>query len=300
MIAMQLSRQLSQELASAVETAGAAVVRVDARRGPGASGLVWAPDGLVVTADHVVERDDDVRLGLADGQVVSATVLGRDPMTDVALLRAEGSGLTPPAWADLSALRVGHLVVALSRPGRSVRAHLGIVSALGESWRSPAGAEPDDRYIEADVEMSWGFSGGLLVDPSGKAIGMTTAGLRRRTPVVLTQPTLAKVAEALRVHGRIRRGYLGIGAHPVRLPQEIQSRLGQRSGLIVISVEPGSPAERSGLVLGDVVVAVEGAPVRHPGDIAARLGPDTVGTTLTIRILRGGELRDLSVSVGER
>lgn len=296
---MQLSIQLSQELASAVEAAGTAVVRVDARRGPGASGVVWAADGLVVTADHVVERDDDVRIGLADGQVVSAAVLGRDPTTDVALLRAEGSGLTPPAWGDLSALRVGHLVVALSRPGRSVRAHFGIVSAIGESWRSPAGAELE-RYVEADVEMTWGFSGGLLVDPTGKAIGMTTAGLMRRTPLVLTQPTLAKVTEPLRVHGRIRRGYLGIGGHPVRLPQEVQARLGQRSGLIVISVEPGSPAERGGLILGDIVVAVEGAPVRHSGDIAARLGPDTVGSTLTIRILRGGEERDLSVSVGER
>lgn len=299
MTAMSQIEQLSKDLAGAVETAGAAVVRVEARRGPAGSGIVWAPEGMVVAADHIVERDEDIRVGLADGQVVAATVVGRDPTTDVVLLRAEATGLAPSAWSDLSALRVGSLVLALSRPGRSVRAHLGIVSALGDAWRSPAGGELD-RYVEADVEMTWGFSGGLLVDPSGGAIGMTTAGLMRRTPLVLPQTTLEKVVEALRVHGRIRRGYLGIGAQPVRLAQPMADRLGQRAGLIVIAVEPGSPAEHGGVVLGDVLLAAGSAPVRGLHDLQAQLGPEATGKPLSLRILRGGVPQDITVTVGER
>lgn len=296
---MHVVEQLSQVLSSTVDTAGASVVRVEARRGPASSGVVWAPDGMVVTADHVVERDDDIRVGLVGGRVVSATVLGRDPTTDVALLRAEASGLAAAAWADLSALRVGSLVLALSRPGRSVRAHLGIISALGDTWQSPTGAEID-RYVEADVEMTWGFSGGLLVDPSGKAIGMTTAGLMRRTPLVLPRSTLERVVEALRAHGRVRRGYLGVGAHPVRLPPALADRLDQRLGLLVTAVEPGSPAERAGMMLGDVVVTFNGVKVRHHGDLAGLLGAATAGQDARLSIVRAGTQQEVAVTVGER
>lgn len=296
---MSQTEQLSKDLGAAVETAGAAVVRVEARRGPAGSGVVWSPEGMIVAADHIVERDEDIRVGLGGGQAVAAAVVGRDPTTDVVLLRAEVSGLTPAAWSDLSGLRVGSLALALSRPGRSVRAHLGIISALGDAWRSPAGGEID-RYVEADVEMTWGFSGGLLVDPSGKAIGMTTAGLMRRTPLVLPGTTLEKVVEALRVHGRIRRGYLGVGAHPVRLPQTMVDRLGQRVGLIVIAVEPGSPAEHGGVVLGDVLLAAGSTPVRGLHDLQAQLGPEATGKPLSLRILRGGVPHDITVTVGER
>lgn len=296
---MDSVEEMSRSLAAAVEAVGQSVVRVEARRGSPGSGLVWAAEGSVVTADHVVERDEDVRVGLPDGSVVAASVVGRDPTTDVAVLRAEATGLTQPSWGTLDGVRVGHLVLALSRPGRSVRARLGIISALGEAWRAPSGAE-FDHYVQPDVEVSAGFSGGALVDPSGKVLGLTTAGLLNRTPLAIPHPTLEKVVGALLLEGRIRRGYLGIGSHPVRLPAALREQLSQRLGLIVVAVEPGSPAERSGLILGDVVVTVDGAPLRYPGEIAARLGADAVGKSMALRILRGGVLQDVTVTVGER
>lgn len=290
---------LSQALALAVEAAGVSVVRVEARRGAPGSGIIWSQDGAVVTAEHALERDDDLHVGFADGRVAGAAVVGRDPTTDVALLRVEATGSTPPTWADLGATRTGHLALALFRPGRTLRAHLGIVSAFGEAWRTPAGGEVD-RYIQADVDITWGLSGGALVNASGQVLGMTTAGLLRRSALAVPRATLERVTAALLIHGRIRRGYLGIGGHPVRLPAQVRDQLGRRHGLIVVAVEPGSPAEQSGLMLGDVIVAIDDAPVRHHEDVAARLGPDAVGKGVTVRILRGGALRDLSVNVGER
>ena len=301
---MDVLQSVSQSLAAAVESVGRSVVRVEARRGRPGSGLVWSTDGTVVTADHILERDEDIHVALADGTVVDAKLAGRDATTDVAVLRAETAGLppaglTPVEWASLDGARVGHLVLALSRPGRTVRARLGIISAMGEKWRAPSGAELD-HYVQPDVEVSWGFSGGALVDGHGKVLGMTTTGLLERTPLVITRTTLEAVASQLLSTGRIRRGFLGIGSHPVRLPAAVREQLGQRAGLIVVAVEPGSPAERSGLTLGDVLVAIDGAPVHHPGEVAARLGTDAVGKSLAVRILRGGVLRDIAVTVGER
>lgn len=296
---MDVLQSVSQSLATAVETVGRSVVRVEARRGRPGSGLVWAAEGTIVTADHVLERDEDIQVALADGTGVVANLAGRDPTTDVAVLRAEVSGLTPVEWASLDGARVGHVVLALSRPGRTVRARLGIISALGDKWRAPSGAELD-HYVQPDVEVSWGFSGGTLVDGNGKVLGMTTTGLLERTPLAIPQTTLKAVVSQLLSEGRIRRGFLGIGSHPVRLPAAVREQLGQRAGLIVVAVESGSPAERSGLTLGDVLVAIDGAPVHHPGEVAARLGPDAVGKSLTVRILRGGVLQDISVMVGER
>lgn len=298
---MDVMESLSQSLAGAVEQAGQSVVRVEARRGAPGSGIVWSADGAIVTAEHVLERDDDIRVGLPDGREVAASVSGRDATTDVALLRAEAPGLPPVNWGDLSGARVGQLVLALSRPGRTVRAHLGIISALGDSWRTPSGAEID-RYLQADVDVRWGFSGGLLVTQGGRGLGMTTAGLLRRTApsLAIPFPTLEKVVDALRAHGRIRRGYLGIGAQPVRLPSNVGKRVGQPGGVMIMTVEPGSPADQSGLVLGDVVLAIDGAPVRHHGDIAARLGPDAIGRSVTARILRAGAVQDVAITVGER
>jgi len=295
---MEPLQSISQSLADAVESAARSVVRVEGRRGRPGSGLVWSTDGTIVTADHVLERDEDIRVALPDGTEIPATLAGRDAATDIALLRTEATGLLPPPWASLDGVRVGHLIVALSRPGRTIRARLGVINALGEKWRAPSGAELD-HYVEADVEVSWGFSGGALVDVTGKVLGMTTTGLNR-APLAIPHAVLQGVAAQLLSAGRIRRGFLGIGSHPVRLPAAVREQLGQRSGLIVVAVEPGSPAERGGLTLGDVLIAVDGAPLRHPGDVAARLGSDAVGKALAIRILRGGVLQDLSVTVGER
>lgn len=297
-VTVQNLTQLSDALAGIVETAGPVVVRVEARHGFPASGVVW-PDGLIVTADHVVERDEEIQIGLPDDRAVAATLVGRDPTTDLAVLRSDGvTAVQPPRWLD-SAPRVGQLVLALSRPGRTARAALGIISASGGTWRTPAGGEID-RYLQPDVERSAGFSGGLLVDMSGAALGVNTTGLLRRTPLTIPAPTLRRVVEMLVRHGRVRRGYLGIGGHPVRLPESIGQQLGRRRGLIIISVEPGSPADRGGLFVGDIVVAIDQAPIRHPGEIAARLDERSIGKPLSVRVVRAGQIVDVTPTVAER
>jgi len=289
---------ISNELAGMVEAAGPAVVRVEGRRRLPASGIVWSDDGIVVTAHHVVERDDRIGVGLADGKQVEAELVGRDPTTDLAVLRVEGAQPSSAMSAQADDLSVGHLVLALGRPGRTVQATLGIVSALGTSWRTAAGGTID-RYLQTDVVMYPGFSGGPLVDADGKVLGLNTSALRG---VSLTIPSLTvdRVVESILSHGRVQRGYLGVGVQPVNLPAGLAEELGQETGLILISVEPGSPAEAGGLTLGDTLLTVHGEPVRRLDDLLSLLSGELVGVEVLIRILRGGEPGEQKVTVGER
>ena len=289
---------ISNELAGMVEAAGPVVVRVEGRRRLPASGIVWSDDGIVVTAHHVVERDDRIGVGLADGKQVDAELVGRDPTTDLAVLRVEDVQPSSAISAQVDDLSVGHLVLALGRPGRTVQATLGIVSALGTSWRTAAGGTID-RYLQTDVVMYPGFSGGPLVDADGKVLGLNTSALRG---VSLTIPSLTvdRVVESILSHGRVQRGYLGVGVQPVNLPEALAEELGQETGLILISVEPGSPAEAGGLTLGDTLLSVHGEPVRRLDDLLSLLSGELVGEEVLIRILRGGESGEQKVTVGER
>ncbi len=295
---MQGLNEISGELSGIVEKAAPSVVRVEARRRIPGSGIVWASDGTIVTADHIIEREEDLRIGLADGRVVEATLVGRDPTTDVAVLRTQAAGLSVPAWSDGERAKVGQLVLALGRPGRTVRARLGMISALGDAWRAPAGGELT-RYLEADVAIRFGFSGGPLVDTAGGVLGMNTAGLLREAALTVPVATLRRVVTTLLKDGRIRRGYLGLGAHPVRLPAAWQQQ-GQEAGLLIVSIEPGSPAERGGLLIGDTLVALDSTPVRRHDDIQSRLTPESVGTSVRVRVIRGGEVKELTVTIGDR
>ena len=289
---------ISNELAGMVDAAGPAIVRVEGRRRLPASGIVWSDDGIVVTAHHVVERDDRIGVGLADGKQVDAELVGRDPTTDLAVLRVEGAQPSSAMSAQEDDLSVGHLVLALGRPGRTVQATLGIVSALGTSWRTAAGGTID-RYLQTDVVMYPGFSGGPLVDAEGKVLGLNTSALRG---VSLTIPnlTIDRVVESILSHGRVQRGYLGVGVQPVNLPEAISKELGQDTGLILISVEPDSPAEAGGLTLGDTLLSVNGEPVRRLGDLLSLLSGELVGEQVLISILRGGAPGEQTVTVGER
>jgi S1-C subfamily serine protease len=290
---------LSTALAGVVESIGASVVRVEGRRRQSASGIVWSADGLVVTANHVVTRDEDVLVGLPDGEAVAASVVGRDPSTDLALLRVEARSLTVPNWVESGEVRVGHLVLALGRPGRGMQATLGVISALGEGWRTAAGGIID-RYIQTDVVMYPGFSGGPLADAFGNVVGLNSSGLMRGASVTVPAETIRQVAETLATHGRIRRGYLGIGAQPVRLPDALAERLDQEVGLLIVSVESGTPADKAGLVLGDTLVALDGEQVRHIEELMALLSGDRVGKEVSARVLRGGEVREVKIVIGER
>jgi S1-C subfamily serine protease len=296
---MSVLSDLSQTLASTVQSAGAGIVRVEARPRLAASGIVWSADGVIVTAHHIVEQDENITIGLPDGRTTTAKLAGRDPTTDIAVLRAEQKGLAAPTWADPGTLKVGHLVLALGRPQQTVMATLGVISALGESWRTPAGGRLD-RYVQTDVVMYPGFSGGPLVDAGGQFVGLNTSALMRGISLTIPTPTLQQVVQTLLTKGKVSRGYLGVGAQPVRLPGNLIQQLNQETGLMLVSVEPGGPAEKGGLVLGDVIVGIAGQPVRHLDDLLAALGSDRVGTTVPVRIIRGGQSQQVNVVVGER
>lgn len=290
---------LSNAFASAVEKAGQSVVRVEARRRLPASGIVWSSDGVIITAQHVVRRDEDIHIGLPSGEKVLAALVGRDPTTDLAVLRVETNELTPPLWTGREDLRVGHLVMALGRPGQSVRAALGIVSVLGESWRTPVGGELES-YIQTDLVMYPGFSGGLLVEANAKGVGLNTSGLLRGANMAVPFESLRGVVETLLEHGRIRRGYLGVSVQPVRLPAGVAEKLEQKIGLLVVSVEPDSPADESGLVMGDAIVRVDDQAVRQSDDLLMLLSSDRVGVEVSVRVVRGGELKEVTTVIGER
>jgi S1-C subfamily serine protease len=290
---------LSQSLASLVERLAPSLVRVEARRRRGATGIVWSAEGHILTTSHAVEREGQIQVGLPDGRSVPAELLGRDPSTDLALLKADVPGLTPLAPAPLDGVKVGHLVVALGHPGRTTRATLGMVSALGDGWRTHAGGRID-RYLETDADLPPGFSGGPLVDTQGRFLGLLTAAFSRTAAVAIPSETLTRVARALQEHGGIRRGYLGVGAYPVRLPQHLWARAGSEAGLILLSVDPEGPAHRAGLLLGDVLVSLGGQPVHGVEELLGLLGDEKVGSALQAKVLRAGEVREVPITVGKR
>jgi S1-C subfamily serine protease len=291
---MSVLHDLSRDLAAAVSTASASIVRVEARRRLAATGIVWSADGLIVTSNHGVERDDNLRVGLPGGEVVEAALVGRDPTTDIAVLRV-GAQLTAPTWVETSDVQVGHLVLALGRPEADVQATLGVVSAVSGEWRTMAGGRVD-VYLQTDVVMYPGFSGGPLISAGGTMLGMNSSSLARGVSLTLPTVTLRRVVNTLATHGRVRRGYLGVSAQPVRLP----AGMGQESGLMLMAVEADSPAEKSGLVLGDILFHLAGQPVRQMDDLMAMLSGDRVGQALAGRVLRGGQPIDVTITIGER
>ncbi|MFW6098226.1 MAG: S1C family serine protease, partial [Chloroflexota bacterium] len=290
--------ELSDALATEVENAGKSVVRVKGRRRLGASGIVWRDDGTIVTANHVVKRNEGVTVTLPDGASHKATVVGRDASTDLAVLRVEGERHVPAERSE--DVKVGHLVLALGRPGQTVQATLGIISALGtESWRTPMGGEVD-RYLQTDVVMYPGFSGGPLINTQGQLLALNSSALVRGVSVAVPVATVSQVVSSLVEHGRIQRGYLGISTQPVRLPSSVAEELGQDSGLLIVGVEADSPADKGGLVLGDAIVDLDGNRVRHHDDLLSLLSGERVGRKTPVRILRGGQLQTVNVTIGER
>lgn len=288
----------SEAVTGLVAQAAPGVVRVEARRRLPASGIVWSADGLILTAHHVVQADK-ANIGLEGGTAVSATLLGRDPSTDLALLRTETSNLAPLPLAATEEVAIGNIVLALARPGQTIQATLGIVSAWGHSWRTQGGGQID-QYLQTDVVMYPGFSGGALVNANGQLIGLNTSGFGQGVSLAIPTATLRRVAEALLAHGRIKRGYLGVSTQRVRLPEATQAELGQKSGLLIIAVEPDSPAAKGGLALGDTIVALDGEMVRKHEQLFALLSGDRVGKAVPVTILRGGKVETLSVTIGER
>jgi len=296
---MNALEQLSDSLASAVQLAGEGVIRVEGRRRIPSSGIVWDADGLVITAHHTIDRRSEVRVGLPNGETATAKLLGRDPATDLAVLRLPTTGSRVLSRSEAGQVRVGHMALALGRPGDSVQATLGIVSAIEAGWRSPLGGHVE-QFLQSDVVMYPGFSGGPLIDAWGKVIGMNTSALVRGIALAIPAATIERVSRALVEHGRVRRGFLGVGVQPAQLPQPMEEPSGQATGLLVASVEDGGPAHKGGVLLGDVLLSLGSERLAAMEDLLAALGGDVVGKATPLEILRGGKRATLSVTIGER
>ncbi|MDE2638620.1 MAG: trypsin-like peptidase domain-containing protein [Chloroflexota bacterium] len=328
-------RSISSEIAALVEMAAPSVLRVEARRRFPATGIAWA-ENLVVTAHHAVEIEDDITIGTPDGGRLAAKLLGRDPRNDLALLSVDGS-LRPAIPSGDEELRVGNLVFALGRPRQQINVAFGIVSGLvnpanlnrrrrrmkqafangkgdkrawkkskwkwkkwmaweGESW----GMLLTDRFIQTDVTMYPGFSGGPLLGADGALHGMNTSGFGGGVSAAVPVDVLRKSVAALLSDGAIKTGYLGIGVQTAQLPDSVAESLGQDAGLLVVSTEADSPAATAGMLVGDILTALDGESVEHIDELQVTLARLELGSEVSTRFVRGGEIREGSVVVREK
>jgi S1-C subfamily serine protease len=294
---MQTLLLLSNDLASAVERAARSVVAVHARPRLPSTGVHWRP-GIVVTAEHTVRVEEEIRVVWPDGRAAPASLVARDPGTDLAVLRVGDTDWPVAEVGDGAELKVGNLVLAV---GYGPRASWGVVSAVGGPWRTWRGGEVD-RFVRVDLALYPGFSGGPLVEASGKVAGLVTSGLSRQLELAVPASTVMRIVDELLATGRISRSYLGLGLQPVALPEALR-RLAPGSephGLIVVSIEADGPAARAGVMLGDVLVALEGRPLHDPGDVQAVLAGRRPGTAVTASLIRAGAPLDAVITLGER
>jgi S1-C subfamily serine protease len=291
----------SNDLANAVEHAGVSIVAVFGRTRVPSTGIHWRP-GIVVTADHTLERDEGVTVTLPDGRNIPATVAGRDSGTDIAVLKIDQGDLPTATVGDSATLKIGHVVLAIGRPGEhGLAASWGAISALGAAWRTWAGGQVD-QLIRPDLTLYPGFSGGPLIDARGDVVGINTSGLSRSLTLAIPTSTVNRVVDTLLQGGRVTRGYLGVAMQPVQLPDALRNelQLPNEGGLIVVHIENGGPAEAAGAFVGDILVAIDGDPVSDTDDIQSKLDPHRVGSALAVRVVRGGALHELTITVGER
>jgi serine protease DegQ len=290
---------LSNGMADAVENVATAVVRVNGRRRRSGSGVVFAQN-MVLTASHVLEREEDLSVETADGKTLSARFAGRDHSTDLAVLNVEGLDIDPATPAEGDA-RVGQISLAVGSHsrGEGPRATLGVVSAVGGPVRSRRGPRVE-RYIQTDATPYPGFSGGPLIDARGDVLGILVSGWGRGAAFAIPADIAWRTAGTLSERGSVKRGYLGILSQPVRLPNGQSLGLTQRGGLLVVGVEDGSPADRGGLIVGDILATLDGQPIEDTEDLLVLLAGDRVGRSVPVKLVRGGELTEVEITVGER
>jgi S1-C subfamily serine protease len=277
------------------------VVAVHARRWMPTSGIEWKK-GVIVTVHHGVQRDEDIKVLLPGGRAVSATLAGRDPSTDIAVLRIEDGSSGAPQLGDSTSLRLGHLVLALGRTRRGdLVASSGIIGGISGEWRSRHGGQID-QHIRLDLALYPGFSGGPLLNARGEVVGINTRGFGHGRAVTVPVATVNRVVEELLEKGHIARPYLGIAIQPVEVPENMRLKLPAetRAGLLVMRAENGGPAEKAGVLLGDVLFELGGKTVEHVDAIQDSLATAKVGDVLRIRVIRAGEIKTVSITLGER
>ena len=287
----------SNEVADLVASSarGAVAIRLHRRA---ISGILWRA-GYVVTAAEALGDASSGRVLTDQAGEHNAKVIGRDASTDVALLAVEGLSDAPLAAADPAALRPGQFVLALGRSAEhGVIVSFGGVAVAGGPWQSQLGGRVD-RFIRLSVSLSRASEGAAVLDLDGRLVGMAVSG-PRGTTLAIPSATIDRVAAQLLATGRIGRGYLGIALQPVQLPDDLQKAAGTSVGLLVSKVDAQSGAALAGVLLGDVVVAWNGTPIRDYRQLQSLLGPESIGSAVTLGTLRGGVLRDVHLTVGER
>jgi len=292
--------ELSSKLSDAVEAAASYTVAIHARRRIPSSGVVWR-DGIIVSASHTVRRDGAVRVSLPDGTDAEATVIGRDPATDLVVLRASELSLAAAPRGDARASAVGSLVMAVGRPGRTVSASFGIVSSVAEGWRTETG-ERIEGLLRLDLAVYDGFSGGPLVTPTGAVVGVNNSAFARGMAAALPVSVVDAVVDELLTRGHRRRPFIGVGVHPVALGAAAVRRydLADEVALVVVSLSEGEPADTAGLQLGDLIVGVAGKPLARPSDLRDALATVADGASVDVTLLRGGAQQTVTVTPRDR
>ncbi len=289
--------QFSNQLADAVAAAARSVVQVNGGRRP-VSGLVYASD-VVLTTMRGVGQHEHVPVRRDDGQVVQGDLAGWDPATQLAVLRAPGLGLSPIVRADAEA-RVGHLALAIARSwSNAVTATAGLVSVIGGPL-STGRRRAIDQVIRTSAPMHEGFSGGAFVDTEGRLLGVATAISIRGLGVVIPAGTAWTAAAALLEHGSLKRGYLGIAAQPVSVPDKQRGESAQTEGLLVVGVKAGSPADAAGVLVGDILLAFDEHRLTSPEELLDLLVGDRVSRPATLLVIRGERPVSVPVTVAER
>jgi len=302
-------RALDQALAAAVAAVAPSVIHVSRGHHQGGTGFAWSQDLVVTCNFHTPDR---TRVGIPrpDGTLDQreATVVGRDAGSDVAVLRVDfsggqpatvgGGGLTPAVTVDDAGLAVGNFALAIGRPGHTARASLRAIGVLGPEQRTPHGGRLE-RYIESDRQIPRGFAGGPLIDSSGAVIGMNTRTLLRGADLAIPVVTLRRVVAELVAHGGIRRGYLGVGAFPAELPAAFAQSLGRTTGALVASLDDDGPAAAAGVLVGDILIELDGAAIEDPQSLREVLG-DRAGKSVKLVALRAARRTELDVTLGSK
>jgi S1-C subfamily serine protease len=292
---------LSDELAQLVESFEKRVVAVHARAHYPSSGVVWR-SGVVVTADHTVRRDEEIQVTLPDGKRVVATLAGNDPGTDLAVLKVEGLKVEEAAATGEASARVGELALVIGRsPDSGPNASLGIISAHSGPWRTWRGGQLD-RYIRLDAKLFPNSSGGAVIDSRGRLLGIATSALSRIAGLTIPAATIDRVVNAVLEKGHVPRGYIGIGAQPVAIPDALRVKLSLkgRAGIMVVNVEAAGPADKAGILLGDILVGIDGKPVEEIEDLQSFSDSGVIGKAVKAQVVRAGAFREVEITVGER
>jgi serine protease DegQ len=293
--------ELSNALAQVTERAAASAVAVHTEARGSSSGVIWRA-GVIVTAEHALSRDEEIHLTLAGGRVVAATLVGRDPSTDLAVLKCADTGSAPAELGGVDSLKPGCLTLVVGRTRASGPvAALGVVSLVAPERRTWTGASLAP-YVRLDVGLQPTAAGGAVVSADGKIAGIATPRFGRFGATAIPATVVNRVIDTLLEKGRIPQGYLGMGLQPVRLPDSLRESLQrkEKTAIIVLEVEPGSPAQKAGILIGDILLTLAGHPVAQLENVQSQLQAENIGRSLAAKIVRGGAVREFSITVGER